>query len=208
LGSCTANAIAAAFEYSQVKGGRADFMPSRLFIYYEERKMEGSIESDAGAMIRDGVKVINKIGVVSEVEWPYDISKFAVEPTARVYGDARYHRSVRYQRVGQTLNTMRHCLAQGNPFVFGFQVYDSFMSDRVAKTGDVSMPGQDEDALGGHAVLAVGYKTIYGALVFICRNSWGEWGDKGYFYMPAAYLLDSNLCDDLWTISQVAGLQH
>src|SRR5690349_9049943 len=68
LGSCTANAIAAAFEYEQVRCGLADFMPSRLFIYYNERRMEGTISSDAGAMIRDGIKSVNKLGVCSEVE--------------------------------------------------------------------------------------------------------------------------------------------
>lgn len=207
LGSCTANAIAAAFEYSQVKGGRADFMPSRLFIYYEERKMEGTIESDAGAMIRDGVKAINKIGVVSETQWPYDEKKFTDQPTPRVYGDARFHRSVQYQRVAQSVNLMRQCLAQGNPFVFGFTVYDSFLSDEIAETGAVPMPSQSEDAQGGHAVLAVGYD--HAAQHFIVRNSWGSaWGAAGYCTMPYPYLLDSNLCDDLWTIQTVAGLQH
>jgi C1A family cysteine protease len=43
LGSCTANAIGAAHEFSQMKQGLpapAPFGPSRLFIYYNERAIE------------------------------------------------------------------------------------------------------------------------------------------------------------------------
>merc|ERR1711988_761735 len=54
LGSCTANSIAAAFEYNENKAGygSAEFMPSRLFIYYNERDMEGNTGADTGAAIR------------------------------------------------------------------------------------------------------------------------------------------------------------
>src|SRR5205809_1980406 len=55
IGSCTANAIAAAFEMERKKQKLPDFMPSRLFIYYNERQKEHTVGSDAGAMIRDGM---------------------------------------------------------------------------------------------------------------------------------------------------------
>ena len=98
---------------------------------------------------------------------------------------------------------MQGCLASGYPFVFGFTVYASFESAAVAKTGKMPMPKSGEQVVGGHAVLAVGYNNDQ--RVFIIRNSWGDgWGDKGYFYMPYAYLLDDNLADDLWTIRLVA----
>jgi C1A family cysteine protease len=63
LGSCTANAIAAAFEFDQTAQRQPDFMPSRLF-YYNERAIEGTVESDSGAMIRDGIKSVAKVGGV------------------------------------------------------------------------------------------------------------------------------------------------
>jgi C1A family cysteine protease len=110
---------------------------------------------------------------------------------------------VSYQRVIQTLNQMKGCLASGYPFVFGFSVYDSFESDAVAKTGMVPMPAPKEKLLGGHAVLAVGYDDKQQR--FLVRNSWGKsWGLGGYFTMPYAYMTDSNLCDDLWTIRVIA----
>jgi len=85
LGSCTGNAIAAAFQFDQRKQKLTDFMPSRLFIYFSEREIEGTISSDSGAMIRDGMKTIAKLGVCSEDTWPYDIAKFARRPSKAAY---------------------------------------------------------------------------------------------------------------------------
>ena len=97
---------------------------------------------------------------------------------------------------------MRSCLSDGCPFIFGFSVYESFESDAVAATGIVPMPGKTETCLGGHAVMAVGYDDSKQWI--IVRNSWGpDWGDKGYFYLPYAYITNNNLADDFWTIRLV-----
>jgi hypothetical protein len=82
LGSCTANAIGKAYEFAQRKQGLEDYAPSRLFIYYGEREIEGSINTDAGAEIRDGLKVVNKLGAPHETLWPYLVSRFTVKPDA------------------------------------------------------------------------------------------------------------------------------
>jgi C1A family cysteine protease len=202
LGSCTGNAIAAALEFDRMKQNLDDFTPSRLFIYYNERVLEGTVDSDSGAQIRDGIKSVAQQGDCPETEWAYDISKFADAPPQSCYDDALQYKAVQYQSVSQNLADMQGCLASGYPFVFGFTVYESFESDAVAQTGDMPMPKSREQVIGGHAVLAVGYDNQ--DRVFIVRNSWGEgWGDAGYFYMPYAYLLDDNLADDLWTIRLV-----
>jgi C1A family cysteine protease len=203
LGSCTGNAIAGALEFDMMKQGMADVStPSRLFIYYNERVMEGTIGTDSGAQIRDGIKSVADQGDCPETEWPYDISKFAQQPPQTCYTDAAKERAVLYQSVNQNLADMKGCLAEGYPFVFGFTVYKSFESDAVAKTGNVPMPKPREKVVGGHAVLAVGYDDD--ERVFICRNSWADsWGDAGYFYMPYAYLLDDNYSDDFWTVRLV-----
>ena len=200
LGSCTANAIAAAIEFDQMKEGLPDvFTPSRLFIYYNERAMEGTAGSDSGAQIRDGIKSVGQKGDCPEREWPYIISKFAEKPTASCYKDAIRHRAVSYQRVAQNLNQMKGCLASGYPFLFGFSVYESFMDSSVGKTGHASMPSPAERCIGGHAVLAVGYDDD--KKWFLVRNSWGsQWGMHGYFTLPYDYLTDHNLADDFWTI--------
>ena len=202
LGSCTANAIAAALEFDRMKQQLTVFTPSRLFIYYNERVMEGTVSSDSGAQIRDGIKSVATQGDCPETEWPYDITKFAAQPPHSCFNDAVAYKAVQYQSVTQNLADMQGCLASGYPFVFGFTVYESFESADVAKTGNMSMPKSGESTVGGHAVMAVGYDND--DRVFIVRNSWGpDWGDAGYFYMPYAYLLDDNLSDDLWTIRLV-----
>jgi len=203
LGSCTANSIAGALEFDQIKQGLKTFTPSRLFIYYNERVMEHTVDTDSGAQIRDGIKSVGKIGAPPETDWPYDIAKFTQKPSAQAIKDAPLGKALQYQRVPQVVNQMKGCLASGYPFVFGFTVYESFESDRVATTGVVPMPGPNEQVLGGHAVLAVGYDDP--SQRFLVRNSWGSgWGMGGYFTMPYAYLTDSNLADDLWTVRLVA----
>ena len=83
LGSCTANALIGAFEYDV-----PSFMGSRLFLYYNERKLEGDIPDDNGAQLSDGVKCLEKYGLCPESEWPYDITKFATKPPEQCYTDA------------------------------------------------------------------------------------------------------------------------
>jgi len=202
LGSCTANSIGAAFEFDQKKQGLTDFMPSRLFIYYNERDIEGTVSSDSGAMIRDGMKSVAKLGVCSETTWPYNVAKFKSKPPAKAYTEAAKHQALIYRRVTGGLRQMQGCLAQGYPFVFGFTVYESFESAQVAKSGQVQMPGPSEATLGGHAVMAVGYDDTQQR--FIVRNSWGPtWGMKGYFTMPYAYVTNPQLASDFWAIYTV-----
>jgi C1A family cysteine protease len=215
IGSCTANAIAAALEFDMMKQHVAAFTPSRLFIYYNERAIEGKVPSDAGAMIRDGIKSIAKQGDCPETLWAYDDTpadpttnlfphgaKAATKPTATCYSEALKHKTLTYRSVTQNLADMKGCLGEGFPFVFGFTVFPSFESAEVAHSGNVPMPKPGEAPLGGHAVMAVGYDDD--DRLFIVRNSWGSgWGDKGYFYMPYAYLLDDNLADDFWTVRSV-----
>jgi C1A family cysteine protease len=205
LGSCTGNAIAGAIQFDRMKQNlKPDFVPSRLFIYYNERVMEHTVATDAGAMIRDGIKSVAKLGVCPEVpDWPYDITKFAQKPPAKAFTDAKAHLAASYSRLLNIAPQLKGCLASGYPFVFGFSVYESFESQAVAQTGVVLMPQPTEKQIGGHAVMAVGYDDTQQR--FIVRNSWSAaWGMKGYFTIPYGYLTDNNLADDFWTIRVVS----
>jgi C1A family cysteine protease len=202
LGSCTANAIAGAVEFDRIKQKLSDFTPSRLFIYYNERAIEHTIDSDSGAQIRNGIKSVGKQGDCPEPDWPYVIARFKTRPTPKCYADALNYRAVLYQRMTQTLNQLRGCLASGYPFVFGFTVYESFESAAVARTGHALLPKAGEPVVGGHAVVGVGYDDA--KQWFVVRNSWGgKWGMKGYFTLPYAYVTDADLASDFWTIRVV-----
>jgi len=204
LGSCTGNGIAGAVEFDQGKQGSKQFTPSRLFIYYNERVIEGTVNQDSGAQVRDGIKSVATLGVPPETDWPYDIQKFAQKPPPKAYSDAKQDVVSSYARVAQNLSQMQGCLAEGYPFVFGFTVYASFESESVAETGVVPMPAPGENVVGGHCVVAVGYNNT--KRVFIIRNSWGTgWGMKGYCTMPFEYLLSPQYASDFWTLRSVTG---
>ena len=207
LGSCTANAIGAAFEFDQIKEKLPHvWRPSRLFIYYNERAIEGTTGQDAGAQIRDGIKSVVSQGACSEDLWTYDDgpAKFQVEPPKWCYDNAKRHLVTKYESVAQTADQVRGCLASGYPVVFGVTVVESFESQAVAATGAMPMPGSGESVLGGHAVLCVGYDDSQSR--FLVRNSWGKgWGLAGYFTMPYDYLLNPDLASDLWTVKFVQG---
>jgi C1A family cysteine protease len=201
LGSCTANAIAAAIEFLQNKKGEPFVMPSRLFIYYNERVMEGSEDSDSGAEIRDGIKAVNRQGVCPEAEWPYVIERFADRPPAKCYTDAMTEQLLQYSRVDNThLQSLLAALTVG-PVVGGFLVYASFESDAVAKTGIVPMPAPGEEIMGGHAILVTGYSKPQRR--FKVRNSWGPtWGAGGSFFVPFEYFT-GRMASDFWLCRKV-----
>jgi len=204
LGSCTSFAICALLEYQHMQqkpGTSFDF--SELFVYYLERAREHTLDYDSGAYIRDGMKAVHATGVCTETDWPYDTNKFTMHPSKKAYMDAKLDKTVTYMRVPQNAVSLKSVLVHNYCFVFGFSVYDSFMTQQVANTGIVPMPDfTSEKVVGGHAVECVGYDDTKG--VYLCRNSWGtSWGQSGYFSIPDAYVEDSQLCDDFWTVELV-----
>jgi C1A family cysteine protease len=172
---------------------------SPLFLYYEERVLEGTVSQDAGAEPRDGFKVLNQTGCAREVDWPYDISRFTVAPPDTVVQSATDFKVSAYHRLTD-LTDVKTCLTSGAGFVVGFYVYSSF--ENIGADGKMPMPGSGEQVIGGHAVFAAGYyddASWAGGGYLIIKNSWGVgWGDQGYFYMPYAYLTPDRV-PDLWT---------
>ena len=138
-----------------------EFMPSRLFIYYNEREKEHSTSTDSGARIIDGIKSLISNGVCSEKEWPYDITKFTNRPSEECYKNATKHKCIKYHRVLKTIENLKACIDQGNVIVFGFTVFSSF-KNREMWTSNYIMPSPqiDDELLGGHAVLMIGYDDI------------------------------------------------
>jgi C1A family cysteine protease len=213
LGSCTANAIAAAFSYVHSKDcdKKKDlnslspndscqvFEPSRLFIYYNERLMENTVMVDSGASIRDGIKSISKVGVCPESDYPYIIDRFRDHPGKKAYADASKHKSIEYRCINIDLGEVRKAISVDLPIVFGFSVYKSF--EKIGSDGVMPLPEENEKLLGGHAVLIVGYDNEKEHLIVL--NSWGSsWGDNGYFYMPYDFFTPLT-CADAWIVSRI-----
>ena len=212
LGSCTANAIAYAYTLLEInQKNKQVLFPSRLFIYYNERLMEGTINQDAGAHLRSGFKSLVKYGTCSESMWVYNPLKFKTAPSSNLYSEATKSKALQYfsldfsssPTINDRVNNIKLALYNGNPIVFGFLVYSSFETTKVAKTGIVSLPNTaTEKFLGGHAVCAIGYDDSKNAI--LVKNSWGRsWGINGNFYMPYNYIGDKNLAFDFWIIKQV-----
>ena len=219
IGSCTGNALAAAIDFIELRelgekknktaaknavlpeifgrGGRFSAV-SRLFIYYNERAIEGTVDQDGGAQLRDGIKVLAQFGACRESLWKYTATNVLKKPATKAFAEAKAHCVSTYMSL-RTLDEMKQCLALGFPVVFGFSVYESFESPDVARTGLMPMPEEGESMLGGHAVMAVGYDD--GKEQLIVRNSWGaKWGDGGYFRMPYEYVEGLKLARDFWTV--------
>jgi C1A family cysteine protease len=202
LGSCTGFAIAVGMrEFLLNKLGAPFVQLSPLFLYYEERVREHTVNQDAGAQPRDGFKVLAKLGCAPESDDVYNINLFTQPPSKQAVHDAANYKIAAYHRLHNQAE-MQACLAGGNGFVIGFQVFESFESDAVAATGKMPIPAASEKSLGGHAVFCAGYQTdasVAGGGAFIIKNSWStSWGDKGYFYMPFAYIRPDWVMD-AWT---------
>jgi len=205
LGSCTAHGLAGALQYLEKKAGVVPYINlSRLFIYYNERVIEGTTNYDSGAYIHDGIACLVTKGACNETLWPYTISKYRIKPPSTAYTNGLSHRISQYSYIDNTnLTALKTVLANGYPIVFGFVVYASFESDTVTNTGVVPMPSpQSGDyILGGHCCLIVGFSDSTSR--FLCRNSWGSsWALSGYFTIPYAYLTDSTLASDFWVIDR------
>ncbi|CAF4512089.1 unnamed protein product [Rotaria socialis] len=207
ISSCTANAMAGAYEYLNYKSTGNQIDVSRLFIYYNSR-LKGLKQNqklaDTGSAIQYAVETLEESGVCLESLWPYDIKKVNAKPIQQCYSEAEEYTITEALQVNIDINEMKSCLAQGFPIIVSLNLYKSF--DKAKAKGKVPMPKANEtsrDSHGRHAVLLSGYSNSSKA--FIVRNSWGKgWGDKGYCYVPYDYMGNKKLCNIAWTIKKLA----
>jgi C1A family cysteine protease len=201
VGSCVGHGVAAAHYVAQkLSGAQEPILPSRLFVYYNGRAIDGTVRQDAGTYIRSAVKGIAKLGVAEEKLWKYNTMRWATKPAQVAYINAMKHQALTYQRIDNTsLYALHAALAAGMPIAFGATLYDSFYKpvDNV-----IPMPALSEQAIGGHCMAIAGYDDTKQA--FLIRNSWGKtWCDGGYHWMPYAYISSRSLCDDFWVLQTV-----
>jgi C1A family cysteine protease len=205
LGSCGANAMANALSFVNGKEGLPTFHPSRLALYYECRVfVEHQLpDVDSGVTLADMCRTVRAFHACPEEDWPYDISKFMLPPPKKAMLDALLHARFQAVSVPQRLSTIKSMLAAGYPIVFGIQVFPSFESQAVAETGIVPLPDTSkESSIGGHALGCYGYSDAKQA--FLVINSWGPyWGQSGLCWMPYQYILNRQICSDLWCVKAI-----
>lgn len=205
LNSCTANATAAAIEFERMRLKLSPgYTPSRLFIYYNGRKLAGTVAQDAGMPLRDAIKCAAKQGDCPEPQWPYDPAKVLDAPPAVCYSAAVKVGKLAYQALQQDLSHMKACLASGRPFVLAIHVYTGSETPEAKASCTFPVPRQGETLVGTHAVMAVGYDDTQGHLII--RNSWGpKWGQGGHFFLPYGYAANPAHAGDLWTLTLTPG---
>lgn len=210
LGACTAGATSKLFEYDHGRDTKKRMNPlSRLFIYYMERQIEGSLgQGDTGAYGSDAFIAASTTGICSETDWPYHIGTFQTPPTTKMMADAKknYLLKKATKVVPQTGVAIKKVLGNNQMIAFGFTVYDSFenQSRWFESTGDdpniMPIPKPGEQVLGGHEIVQVGFLEKYPAHI-LCSNDWGEeWQKDGHFLFPIKLLENKRMCSDFRTI--------
>ena len=208
-GACVGHGTERCARFARFKNGLLDWPGSRLYTYYNARRLEGETAVDNGAQIRDGIKGIVKWGISHEILWPYDTAKVTLEPTARAYKDGELNQAIRYQRVPQTPDSIRGVLTAGWPIIFGQTLYESFESDAVTRTGIVPVPASNESVVGRHCMVLWGHQTS--TELYKVANSWWDeddnadpmWGDRGFCFMPFELIHNPDITCDLWAITGV-----
>ena len=162
---------------------------SRLFVYYNARLIDGTVNEDIGAYLKDGIKALKEYGVCQEKLWPYNINNFAIRPSIESYEDAKFRNIKNYYRL-DTLDDMLDALNNNLPVLFGMLVYTTF--DGITKENS-TLDIDNKPSAGGHAVSLVGYDLS--AKKILARNSFGDdWGDGGYFWVTFQYV-ESEIMD-------------
>jgi C1A family cysteine protease len=158
LGSCTANAASGLVEYFERKAFGKHIDASRLFIYKATRDLLGW-KGDTGAYLRSAMEALVLFGAPPEQYWPYDITKFDLEPSSFLYALGANYKTTKYYRLDpngvtptQVLQNIKAFLAAGFPSMFGFPVYNEYM--HIPADGKVAYPSSPNHLYGGHANVA------------------------------------------------------
>lgn len=228
LGTCVPHGALRAFLTEAIRQGAslADLqMLSRLFVYAEGRKLEGTdLSVDSGMEVRDAIKVLASQGVPPETEWPYSDANpgpFQQQPPTQAVQDAKQHMAIKYQQiiVGGPGAPMRTALANGLAIVQGFPVPDYFEDASVwnpASEEPLPLPSPSTQYIGGHCTALMRW-NFSGKFVstpttsrrvrpyFTSDNSWDVgWGMDGSFNIDAEWFNPRRqLASDLWVIQAV-----
>ena len=134
--SCTANAVAGAYEYLAKMHTEEDYDVSRMFIYYNARYLGADGKEaigDSGSYIEKAIDGLKQYGACSETTYPFDEDRVNDEPDENAYSEAGQFLIEDAALVPTKLSAWKHSLAEGYPIIFGINLYKSF--DKHRKKG-------------------------------------------------------------------------
>ena len=191
-GACASFSLVSVFEYFMANETASNPNLSEAFVYYNARENTGDNDKDSGATLQNVIKAMSDRGICVENLCPYNEKVYDKRPEDEAYADGQKRKVVKAQNVELKLDTVKAAINEGFPVVASFRVFDSFAKN---VGGFVSMPSpkeQESEKMEYHAMVICGYSDEHG--YFIVRNSWGKkFGDKGYCYIPYAYVRDPKL---------------
>ncbi len=169
-GSCSAQTASEMKEWQErVDVGYTGYF-SPQFIYNLRENYE-----EEGMTPRDTMKILNKVGIVYEKDYPYGKIE-RLDPStmsSELLEEAAKYQIIGYARV-DLLNGLKKALFANGPCYIAFPVYNP----EKWEFWKPDFTGQN--MLGGHAVSVAGWLKDS----FIIRNHWSAaWGDRGYTYL-------------------------
>lgn len=149
----------------------AQFSPA--FIYNQIRRSQ---DCGGGTFLPDALNLVQRAGAAPLSDFPYTPQACTAVPSAAVRRSARHFAIADWRRVDtRDQLEVKSYVAAGIPVMIGMRVDEPFMRLR----GPVTYTQYSGVALGGHALLVVGYDDSRAAFRVI--NSWGTgWGDGGF----------------------------
>ncbi len=177
-GTCFAQSVACMKEWQELKDiDLRQYLSPQFFYnnrnYWNNDKKDGEDEDeDYGMTGRDVMKILQKVGICLEIEYPYGTIEKVKDIPREIFESASNHRIKNYARI-KSVKGLKDSLIENGPCLITFPVYN--YSEKIW------IKQENDKYLGGHAMTVVGFNSNS----FIIRNSWGtNWGDKGYCYFP------------------------
>ena len=215
-GSCLSFTLTSIFEYMMKVSKQEDCDLSEAFLYYNARNLDEneSVNNDNGSRFHPSIESLSKYGIALEKYWPYNDSVYNTRPSDEAYKDAATRKLIKALNVERSVDAVKSALADGYPVAASFTLYPSFNQNGAY----IQMPTEEEIENANnveqenemyrharHAMTIVGFSDDL--QMFLVRNSWGEdWGDKGYCYIPYAYVQDNELFNFACIITEVDSL--
>lgn len=216
-GSCLSFTLTSIFEYMMKVSKQEDYDLSEAFLYYNARNLDTdeSTSNDNGSRFHPSIESLSKYGIALEKYWPYNENVYDKRPSEEAYKDAETRKLIKALNVECSVKAIKSALSDGYPVAGSFILYPSFNQNGAY----IQMPtkeeiesvnnGNEEDEQmerhARHAMTIVGFSDEL--QMFLVRNSWGDdWGDRGYCYMPYAYIENNELFNFACIITEVASL--